>query len=150
MGWDTCTHSHDAAHKAPEHPFRVDNKSRFSHLAPTAEWSNSMAVGPHCILQHRKTATACGHRLCGLPEARSVEGLSKCAPTGACRELPTADLIADIPIVGNERQPKEESTVQRRETRHSVSTGRYPRTYTTHYTTEITAKGLGTAHCLNV
>jgi hypothetical protein len=58
-----------------------------------------MAAGPHGVLQHPTPALANGNRLRGLPAGRAVEGLSKCVPTGACRELLGADLIAAMPIV---------------------------------------------------
>jgi hypothetical protein len=99
MGLDTCTHSHDASHRSREHPARVDNTSRLSHLAPTAEGSNPMAAGPHGVLQHPTPAPANENRLCGLLGARAVEGQSKGVPTGACRELLGVDLMAEIPIV---------------------------------------------------
>ena len=87
MGLNTFMHnySYDAAHRPTEHPARVDNTSRLSHLAPTAEGNNSMAAVPHGVLHHPIPAPADGNRLCGLPAALDVEGLSKGVPTGACR-----------------------------------------------------------------
>ena len=46
-----------------------------------------------------ESAPADGNRLCELPAASAVEGLSKGVPTGASRELFGADVMADIPIV---------------------------------------------------
>jgi hypothetical protein len=56
-----------------------------------------MAAGSHGILQHPTATTADGHGLCGLPEALSVEGLSKGAPSGAYRELSGTVVTADGP-----------------------------------------------------
>jgi hypothetical protein len=139
-------HSHDAAHGPLTHPARVDNTSRFPRLASAAEGSNCMAAGAHGVLQHPTPATADGHKLGGLPAARAVEGLSKDAPSGACRELTGADLMAGLPIIGNERKPEGEGhSTEGRHKRHSVTMGRYPRTCSTPYTTEITPKRRGAA-----
>ena len=58
-----------------------------------------MTAGPHDVLQHPTPAPADVNKLCRLPGARAVEGLSKGVPTGACRELLGVDLMAEITII---------------------------------------------------